>query len=122
MGKAKNNGNGRQDESVDRLNQSMAALNQAMATFLVRCADTDARIARIEADRVETERNLAARMIEWERTNNARMAEIDKRFIRIEALLMDHSRILQDHSRILQALPDAVREKIGFKMPEQRPS
>lgn len=104
MGKAKNNGNGELAASALALNQSMAALNQAMATFLVRCADTDARMARIEADRVEADRTLAARI-----------AEIDKRFIRVEALLIEHS-------RILQALPDAVREKIGFKMPEQKPS
>ncbi|MCI0681073.1 MAG: hypothetical protein L0Y71_03130 [Gemmataceae bacterium] len=86
-----------------------------MATFLARCADTDARIARIEADRVDTDRSLAARINEFERTNNARMAEIDKRFIRIETLL-------GEYNRILQALPDAVREKIGFRAPEQRPS
>jgi hypothetical protein len=42
-------------------------------------------------------------------------AESDRRFARIEAILLDHTRILQEHSRILQALPDAVREKIGFK-------
>jgi hypothetical protein len=42
-------------------------------------------------------------------------AESDRRFARIEAILLDHTRFLQEHSRILQALPDAVREKIGFK-------
>jgi hypothetical protein len=31
-----------------------------------------------------------------------------ERFARIESLLMEHS-------RILRALPDAIREKIGFK-------
>ena len=35
---------------------------------------------------------------------------IEQRFARIEALLMEHN-------RILQALPDAIREKIGFKPP-----
>jgi hypothetical protein len=42
-------------------------------------------------------------------------ADSDRRFARIEAILLDHTRILQEHSRILQALPDAVREKNGFK-------
>jgi hypothetical protein len=43
-----------------------------------------------------------------------RVAEMDRinseRFARIEALLLEHN-------RILQALPDAIREKIGFKAP-----
>ena len=42
-------------------------------------------------------------------------AESDRRFARIEAILLDHTRILQEQGRILQALPDAVREKIGFQ-------
>jgi hypothetical protein len=33
-----------------------------------------------------------------------------ERFARIEAILMEHS-------RLLRALPEAVREKIGFKAP-----
>ena len=32
-----------------------------------------------------------------------------ERFARIEAILMEHS-------RILRALPDAIRERIGFKV------
>jgi len=43
---------------------------------------------------------------------DARVADMDRlnaeRFARIEALLLEHN-------RILQALPDAIREKIGFK-------
>ncbi|HMF14207.1 MAG TPA: hypothetical protein VKE94_17950, partial [Gemmataceae bacterium] len=48
--------------------------------------------------------------------------ESDRRFARLESILLEHTRILQEHSRILQehgrilaTLPDAVREKIGFK-------
>ena len=33
-----------------------------------------------------------------------------ERFARIEALLIEHN-------RILQALPDTIRDKIGFKAP-----
>jgi hypothetical protein len=47
-------------------------------------------------------------------------AESDRRFARIEAILLDHTRILQEHSRILQALPDAICAKIGFKTPGQQ--
>jgi hypothetical protein len=49
---------------------------------------------------------------------DARVSETDRinseRFARIEALLLEHN-------RILQALPDAIRDKIGFKAPEQAP-
>jgi hypothetical protein len=47
-------------------------------------------------------------------------AESDRRFARIESILLEHTRILQEHSRILAALPDAVREKIGFKVTGQQ--
>lgn len=52
----------------------------------------------------------------------ARMAEMDRisseRFARIEAILIEHSRILGEHTRILERLPEAIREKIGFKAPQ----
>ena len=52
----------------------------------------------------------------------ARMAETDRinaeRLLRIESILLDHSRILEAHTHILQALPEAVREKFGFRAPE----
>jgi len=102
MARAKRNGNGRLDETVANLNQSVAILNQAMATlaqnqagFLGRLAATDAQIA--ESNR---------RMDETNRINS-------ERFARIEAILIEHS-------RILSTLPDAmnaIRDKIGFKTP-----
>jgi hypothetical protein len=50
----------------------------------------------------------------------ARMAALkeqsDRRFARIEALLQDHTRILHEDSRILAALPDAICEKLGFRI------
>jgi hypothetical protein len=41
-----------------------------------------------------------------------------ERFARIERILLEHTQILQEHSRILQNLPEAVRQKIGFKTAE----
>jgi hypothetical protein len=58
-------------------------LVQNQASFLARAIEIDARVA------------------EMDRTNS-------ERFARIEALLVEHS-------RILQALPDAIRDKMGFK-------
>jgi hypothetical protein len=104
MARPKSNGNGRLNESIINLNQAMASLNQStatlnhvMAAFLTRCTETDARIAKIEADIVETNRINS------------------ERFARIEAILMEHS-------RIMRALPEAVRDKIGFKPSEPRPA
>src|SRR5262249_56002816 len=49
----------------------------------------------------------------------ARIADVDRvnsdRFARIESILLDHGRIRAEHTRILHSLPDAVRDKPGFK-------
>jgi hypothetical protein len=92
MAKAKNNGNGRLEEAMVKLIQSQASQLQLQTEFLARIADMDRVIAE-------------------------RFARIEQRFSTIESILLDHSRILADHGRILQALPEAVREKIGFKAP-----
>ena len=68
-----------------RLEEALATLIQNQASFLARLSEIDARVA--EMDRINSER-----------------------FARIEALLIEHS-------RILNALPDAIRDKIGFKGP-----
>jgi hypothetical protein len=82
------------DGGNGRLEEAVAVLIQNQASFLARVS---------EMDRVSAER-----------------------FGRIEAMLGDHSRVLAEHSRILaeifrmmQALPETIREKIGFKAPEK---
>ncbi len=54
----------------------------------------------------------------------SRISEMDRinseRFGRIEGILLDHSRILADLIRIVEALPEAVREKFGFRMADQK--
>jgi hypothetical protein len=101
--------NGRLEEALAALVQAQATLVQNMATlvqtqtaFVARMAESDARFA------------------EWQRVSAALQEENRERFARIEAILLEHSRILADHTRILQALPDAIREKIGFKIPGQQ--
>ena len=48
-----------------------------------------------------------------------RLAEIDRdtseRFKRIENDMAAILRVLSEHSRLLEQLPEAVRDKIGFK-------
>lgn len=57
----------------------------------------------------------------------SRQAAADERFLRIEsdlaeikAILLRHERILLRHERTLQALPEVIREKIGFRTPPPR--
>jgi hypothetical protein len=70
--------------------QVQAALAQQHTPFLVRMAEIDAHMA--ETNRLDSE-HLA----------------------RIEAILMEHS-------RILRALPDVFRDKIDFKSPTPQPT
>lgn len=67
-------------------------LEDALATLIQNQASFVARMSDIDA-----------RMVEMNRVNS-------ERFARIEALLIEYN-------RILQALPDAIRDKIGFKLP-----
>jgi GTP1/Obg family GTP-binding protein len=81
----------------DRLEEAMAMLIQNQAAFLNRLADTDSRIAESERHYAELRR------------------EASERFARIEADIAAILRVLAEHGRLLERLPDAVRDKIGFK-------
>jgi hypothetical protein len=74
----------------DRLEEAMATLIQNQAAFVSRLAETDRR------------------HLEFER-------ETAERFARIEAQMAEIIRVLAEHSRLLERLPEAVRDKIGFK-------
>ena len=88
MARAKDRGNG-------KLEEALAILIQNQAAFLTRMADMDNRFARIESLLIE---------------HGGILAEQGR-------ILADHSRILVDHTHILKALPDTIRDKIGFKSP-----
>jgi hypothetical protein len=75
-----------------RLEDAMATLIQNQASFVARMSEIDSRMA------------------EMNQLNTERFARIEERFARIEKLLLEHN-------RMLQALPDAIRDKIGFKPP-----
>jgi hypothetical protein len=99
MARAKSTANGRLEEALAALAhehialmRNQTAMMQNQTALLARIAQTDTRIA-------ETDTRLA----ELERVNS-------ERFARIEALLLEHH-------RMLEALPEAVRVKIGFKPP-----
>ena len=43
--------------------------------------------------------------------------ETAERFARIETQMAEIIRVLNEHSRVLERLPEAIRDKIGFKSP-----
>jgi hypothetical protein len=87
-----------------RLDEAMAMLIQNHAAFLSRAAETDRVYAESERRHVEFER----RHFEFERATA-------ERFVRIEAQMAEVIRVLNEHTRVLDRLPDAIRDKIGFK-------
>jgi hypothetical protein len=102
MARTKNGGNGR----IDRLEEAQANLVQAQANLV----QTHAALAQQQT-------MFLARMAETDRLNAERFARIEAILNEHSRILNEHSRILNEHSRILKALPDAVRDKIGFKSP-----
>jgi hypothetical protein len=74
----------------NRLEEAIALLIQNEAAFVGRLAESDKRAS------------------EFERVTSERFARIEKD---MAAIL----RILAEHSQILERLPEAVRDKIGFK-------
>jgi hypothetical protein len=99
MARSKNQGNG-------RLEQALETLIQNQATFV-----------QNQMASVQNQTALLARLADAERASAERFARIEAILLDHSRILAEHSRILAEHSRMLQALPEAVREKIGFKAP-----
>jgi hypothetical protein len=97
MARVREHGNGKLEEALATLLQTQAIFVQNQAEFAAQKVESDKRIARMEKDFADFRRETA------------------ERFERIEAILIEHN-------RILKALPDMLREKIGFKVPETAPS
>jgi hypothetical protein len=88
----------------DRLEEALATLIQSQAAFVSQLRETDRA-------HVQFERETAERFVRIE----AQMAEIIRVLNEQGRILADHGRVLAEHSRLLERLPDAVRDKIGFK-------
>jgi hypothetical protein len=72
-----------------RLEEAMALLINNQAAFVAQLRETDKQMTEIEQE------------------NRERFVRIEERFARIETLLLQHN-------CMLEALPDALRKKIGF--------
>jgi hypothetical protein len=88
----------------DRLADALATLIQNQAAFVGQLAET-------ERHHLEFER----RHLEFERRHQQFEQETAERFARIETQMAQIIQVLAEHGRILERLPDAVRDKIGFK-------
>src|SRR2546430_1370076 len=93
MAKPRTQSNGK----LDKLDEAMSSLVQSQALL------------------VQNQAAFEAQIIDLQRLNAERFGRIEAILLEHSRILSDHSRILSDHGRILQALPDAIRDKIGFK-------
>jgi len=95
-------------KSNSNLEQAMALLIQNQAAFVAQLGSMDERFARMDERSARIEARTDERF--------ARMEErMDKRFARVEERLDRIEQILEEHHQILVGLPEAVRDKIGFK-------
>ena len=97
MAHRKDSGNGRLEDAFTSLTQAQAALVQAQASL----TQAHATLAHNQATFLERISALDAQKAETDRINS-------ERFARIESILMDLV-------HMIERLPEAVREKIGFK-------
>jgi hypothetical protein len=67
---------------------------------------------------IQNQASFLGRLAEAERVSAERFGRIEADISSILRVLGEHSRVLAEHSRLLQRLPEAVREKIGFKPPQ----
>ncbi len=88
----------------NQLEEAMAILIQNQAAFVARLAEND----RIHAE-------LERRHLELKRESDELFARSEAQMAEIIRVLNEHGRILAEHSRLLERLPEAIRDKIGFK-------
>jgi hypothetical protein len=89
---AKTGRNNHLEEAIALLIQNQASFNQTQASF------------------IQNQASFVSQMAEMNRVNSERFARIEEELARIRTILLRHE-------QILQGLPEAIREKIGFKPP-----
>ena len=87
-----------------RSNGNSTTLETAIAVLL----HNQAQFVQVQAQFAAEIAKLDRRYNELNVRYNELKEESDRRFARIEALLLEHD-------RLLRALPDAIKDKIGFK-------
>jgi hypothetical protein len=80
--------------------QRNGTLTQAMALLLHNQAELVAQMAQVNKDRAQTDQ---------------RFRDIERTIEEMKSILAHHDVILRQIQETLQGLPEAVRQKIGFK-------
>ncbi len=111
MARTKNHSNGHLEEALADLARSNERLKQSQLEM----EESSRALQRAQAHLVEIQAAFLQQQTIFQAEWAKGRREDAERFARIEKILLDHSRILAEHTRILEALPEAVRQKIGFK-------
>ena len=64
---------------------------------------------------IQNQAAFVNRLSETERAHAECERKTAERFARIEGQMAEIIRVLAEHGRLLERLPEAVREKVGFK-------
>lgn len=111
--------NDRLEEALSLLIQSQAALAQQHPSFLTRLAETDREMVELRREMVELRKRTDREVMELRKQTDREVMELrkqtDERFKRIEAVLLEHSHILAELRQMIEALPEAIRQKIGLR-------
>lgn len=86
------------------LEQAMILLMQNQAAFL----------SQITAMNERMDERFARSDERFERIDE-RFARVENELAEIKSILLQHGEILAKHEQILEALPEAIRQKIGFR-------
>src|SRR5262249_14144469 len=86
------------------------AMARAKEHTNVKLDETMSNLAQAQALLVPTQAQFLSQLAEHQRAHDALRRENAERFARIETVLIELT-------RMMDRLPEAVREKIGFKMP-----
>ena len=108
-------------ESIRRRSRAQGAvlvgiLLGAIACFVIDRRHYYAAVTSLVAAVLSFVGLINAEVVGW---NAAPPATIEIVLADHSRILAEHSRILTEHTRILKALPDTIRDKIGFKPPEK---
>jgi hypothetical protein len=97
------------------LGQAMALLIQNQAAFVLQLHEMSKHQVEVSKHQVENDRRFAQHQAESDRRFAQYQVESDRRFARIESELEQIKAILVEHGRVLAGLPEAIRQKVGFK-------
>jgi len=104
---------GKRERRIDHLEEAMSRLIQSQATLL----QQQTALMQHYTALIQQQTAFLERLSETDRELAALRRQTDERFARIEEELRAIKAILLRHERILEGLPEAIREKIGFKPP-----